>query len=94
MLKKKSVNVSRKKAITVKKAKGKLTYSKVKILKGSKKASKKITMKFVINKKTGKITLKKGIKKGTYKFRIKVKAAGTNMYKAGTKTVTVKIRVK
>ena len=93
-LKKKSVNVSRKKAITVKKAKGKLTYSKVKVLKGSKKASKKITKKFVINKKTGKITLKKGIKKGTYKFRIKVKAAGTNMYKAGTKTVTVKIRVK
>ena len=93
-LKKKSVKVSRKKAITIKNNKGKVTYSKIKVLKGSKKVSKKIAKKFVINKKTGKITLKKGIKKGTYKFRIKVRAAGNKMYKAGSKAVTVKIRVK
>ena len=93
-LKKKSVKVSRKKAIAIKRAKGKVTYKKIKVLKGSKKVSKKIAKKFVINKKTGKITLKKGIKKGTYKFRIKVRAAGNKMYKARSKTVTVKIRVK
>ena len=93
-LKKKSVKVSRKKAITIKNNKGKVTYSKIKVLKGSKKVSKKIAKKFVINKKTGKITLKKGIRKGTYKFRIRVKAAGNKMYKARSKTVTVKIRVK
>ncbi len=93
-LKKKAVKISRKKAITVKNAKGKVTYKKVKVLKGKKKVSKKIAKKFVINSKTGKITLKKGIKKGTYKFKIKVRDAGTKMYKAKAKTVTVKVSVK
>ena len=60
-----------------------ITYKKIK-------GNKKIT----INKKTGKITIKKKTKKGTYKVKIKVKAAGNNQYLAGTKTVTVKIKVK
>ncbi|MDO4859400.1 MAG: hypothetical protein Q4A48_00050 [Bacillota bacterium] len=62
---------------------GNVTYMK-------KKGDKKIT----IAKKTGKVTLKKGLKKGTYKVKIKIKAAGNSKYKAGTKTVTVKIKVK
>ncbi len=50
--------------------------------------------KITINKKTGKVTIKKGLKKGTYTIKIKVKAAGNDKYKAATKTVKVKIKVK
>ena len=82
-VKKKNVAIARKKALTVSKAKGKVTYKKVK---GNK--------KIVINKKTGKITVKKGLKKGTYKVKVKVNAAGNKSYIAGRKTVTVKIIVK
>ena len=82
-LKKKNQTVALKKAITVSKAQGKVTYKKTK-------GSKKIT----VNKKTGKITVKKGLKKGKYKVKIKVTAAGTTTYKAGSKTVTVTIVVK
>ena len=82
-LKKKKQSIARKKVITIKNAKGTITYKKIK-------GNKKIT----INKKTGKITVKKKTKKGTYKVKIKVKAAGNNQYMAGTKTVTVKIKVK
>ena len=73
-------------AVTVKGAKGKVTYK----ITGSSKSKK--ALKF--NKKTGKITVKKGTKKGAYKLKIRVKAAGTALYKAGSKTVTVKVRVK
>lgn len=82
-LKKRNQTVARKNAITVSKAKGKVTYKK-------KSGNKKIT----VNKKTGKITLKKGLKKGSYKVKIKVRAAGNATYKAKTKTVTVTIKVK
>lgn len=71
------------KAITVKNAQGKVTYKKVS-------GSKKLT----VNAKTGKITVKKGTKKGTYKINVKVTAAGNGNYKAASKTVTVKIKVK
>lgn len=70
------------KAITVKKAKGKVTYTKA----GG-------SAKLTVNKTTGKITVKKGTKKGTYKAKVKVKAAGNGNYKALTKTVTVTIKV-
>ena len=71
------------KVVTFKnKGKGKRTYSKVS-------GNKNIT----INKKTGKITVKKGLKRGTYKIKIKVKAAKTKKYKAGSKTVTAKVKV-
>lgn len=82
-LKKKAVTI---KAVTVKKAEGEVTYKKVSVNKNAK--------KFTVNKKTGKITLKKGLKKGTYKVKIRVTAAGNDMYEAGTGTVTVKIKVK
>ncbi|MDO4859399.1 MAG: hypothetical protein Q4A48_00045 [Bacillota bacterium] len=68
---------------TTKKGQGTVTYTK-------KSGDKKIT----IAKKTGKVTVKKGLKKGTYTVKVKVKAAGTRNYKALTKTVTFKIKVK
>jgi len=82
VVKKKNVAVKRSKAITVKNAKGKVTYKKSK-------GNKKITVS-----SAGKITVKKGLKKGTYKVKIKVTAAGNATYKAATKTVTVKIVIK
>ena len=82
VLKKKNQTVVLKSWASVSKAKGKVTYSKVSGFKG-------ITVA-----KSGKITLKKGMKKGTYKVKIKVSAAGTSNYKAATKTVTIKIKVK
>jgi hypothetical protein len=71
------------KALRVKKAKGKVTYKK---LKGSKKLK--------ISKKTGKITVKKGTKKGLYKIKVRISAKGNSLYKPKKLTKTVKIRVK
>ncbi len=85
---KKTKRIAPKKALIVSGAKGKVTYTKVKVNK------KKFAKKFTINKKTGKITVKKGVKKGLYKMTIKVRAAGNNDYKPGAKTVTVKIRIR
>lgn len=81
-LKKKNQTVKAAKAVTVKNAKGAVSYKKSK-------GNKKITVA-----KNGKITIKKGLKKGTYKIKIKVTAAGNASYKAATKTVTVKIIIK
>ena len=75
------------KLISVKNAKGKVTYK----IAGASKKSKKVLK---LNKKTGKIKIKKKAKKGTYKIKVKVTAAGTETYKAGSKTVTVKIKVR
>ena len=73
--------ISRKKAISVSKSKGKVTYKKLK-------GKQKITIS-----KSGKITVKKGLKKGTYKLKVKVTAAGNKNYKKKSKTVTVTIKV-
>ena len=78
-----TVTLKRSKVMTVKKNKGKLSF---RMLKGNKKIS--------INKKTGKITVKKGLKKKTYSVTVKVSAAGDKQYKAGSKKIKVKIRVK
>ncbi|MBQ9708233.1 MAG: hypothetical protein IJV66_03515, partial [Firmicutes bacterium] len=83
-LKKKAVTY---KPITVKNAKGKVTY---KVVSGNKKSKKALKL----NKKTGKITVKKKTKKGTYSIKVKVTAAGNSTYKAASKTVTVKVKVK
>ena len=81
---KKKTVIKKAKAFTIKKAKGKVTFKKLK-------GDKKIT----INKKNGKITVKKGLKKGkTYKFTVKVTAKGNTAYKAKSKKVTVKIKIK
>ena len=47
-----------------------------------------------VNKKTGKLSVRKGTKKGTYKVNVRIKAAAKGKYNAGTKNVTVTIRVK
>ena len=72
--------------ITVKKAQGTVSYKKV-----SKGSSKYLTIS-----SKGVVTLKKGnYKKGTVlKLNVKVTAKGSKNYKSGSKTVTVKIKVK
>ena len=81
---KKNTTIKKAKAFTIKNAKGTVTFKKAS-------GDKKIT----INKKTGNITVKKGLKKGkTYSLKVKVSAAGNTAYKAGSKTVTVKIKIK
>ena len=70
-------------ALIVKNSKGTVTYNK-------KSGYKKLT----INRTTGGITVKKKTKKGTYKIKVRVKADGNKLYKAGSKTVNVKITVK
>ena len=83
-LKKKAQNISAAKVLKFKKkGQGKVTYTKAS-------GDSKIT----ISKKTGSVTVKKGLKRGSYKVKIKVKAAGNSNYKAGTKSVTVTIKVK
>ena len=82
ILKKKTQNVAKKKVFIVKNSKGTVSFKKTS-------GNKKITVS-----KAGKITVKKGLKKGTYKVKVKATAAGTTAYKAGSKTVTVKIVIK
>lgn len=72
--------------MAVKNAGGKKTY---KIASVSPKSAKKY---FKISKK-GKLTIKKGLKPGTYTVKIKIKTSGSSKYRAGSKTVKVKIVV-
>ena len=64
-------------------SKGKLTYKK---LSGSSAVS--------VNSKTGKFTVKKGLKKGTYRVKVQIRSAAKGNYNAGSRTVTVTVRVK
>jgi cobalamin biosynthesis Co2+ chelatase CbiK len=78
----KKTTFKKSKAFSVRKAVGKVTFKK-------KSGSKKVTVS-----KAGKVTVKKGLKKGkTYKIKVKVTAAGNNMYKSKTVTVTLKVKV-
>ena len=81
-LKKKNQTVKAKKAVTVKKAVGKVTYAKAS-------GNKKITVA-----PNGKITIQKGLKRGKYKVKIKVTAAGNSKYLPLTKKITVTVVVK
>lgn len=72
------------------KGQGTKTYSLV----SAKKGSKNFKKYFSVNSKTGKVTVKKKLAKGTYTVSIKVRAAGNKNYKAGTRTVKAKIKVK
>lgn len=81
----KKKNVTVKKAITVNKNEGAVTYSKVS---GSKYLS--ISKKGVITVKK----YKKFKKNQTLKIKVKVTAKGNANYKSGSKNVTVKIKVK
>jgi len=90
-LRKKAQKLKVGKVMTFKnKGKGTLSYS----LSSAKKGKKSFKKYFRINSKTGKVTVKKKLKKGTYTVKAKVKAAGNSGYKAATKTVTFKIKVK
>jgi hypothetical protein len=79
-LKKKAVKI---KAFKITKAKGKVTYKK---LKGSSKRLSLIS-------KSGKIKIKKSTKKGKYKFKIKISAKGNSSYKSKSIKKTIKIKV-
>ena len=69
--------------ISVKNAKGKVTYKK-------KSGSSRLT----IDRSTGKIKVKKRTKKGTYSIRVIVNASGTSTYKAASRTATVTVKVR
>ena len=86
-VKKKTQSVKAAKAFTVKKAKGKVTYKVAKYVTKAAKGEVKVAS-------NGKVTVKKGTKKGVYKLKVKVTAAGDANYKAKSKTVTLKVRVK
>ena len=75
------------KALTVKSAKGTVTY---KVKYANSKAKK--ALKFA--QKTGNLTVKKGTKKGTYKVTVTVKAAGDDEYLAKSVKKTITVRVK
>ena len=77
-----NTTITKAKAFTVSKAQGTVTFKKTK-------GDAKITVA-----SNGNITVKKGLKKGTtYPVTVKVTAAGNTNYKAGSKTVTLKIKV-
>jgi hypothetical protein len=83
-VRKRAQTLKRSKVISLKNAKGKVTYTK---FKGNK--------KIVVNKTNGKVTVKKGLKKGTYKVRVKVKAKGNSKYKpSAVKKITFRVKVK
>ena len=81
-LKKKKQTISTKKAFTVKKAKGSVTYKKYS-------GNKKITIS-----KGGIIAVKKGLKPGKYTLGVKVTATGNSKYAKLTRKVHVTIVVK
>ncbi|MBE6041956.1 MAG: cadherin repeat domain-containing protein [Clostridiales bacterium] len=85
-LKKRTQTIKVAKALTIKNAKGSKIFRIVKAGKAKK--------YFRINRKTGKIKVRKGLKKGTYKVTVKITAAGNDEYLAGSKTATIKVRVR
>ena len=64
-------------------SKGTLTYKK---LSGSSAVT--------VSSKTGKLTVKKGLRKGTYKVKVQIRSAAKGNYNAGSRTVTVTVKVK
>ena len=81
--------LSKSKILTINNAGGTITYKITKVSKDGKAFN---NTKFTISKK-GTLTVKKGTKAGAYNVKIKVKTTGSSKYKAGTKTVTLKIIV-
>lgn len=87
-IKKKAQSFNCSKFLTVKNAKGSVSYK----FQGVDK--KKFKKYFKIDAKNGKLTVKKGLKKGTYKVTIKVTAAGNTNIASVSKSVICKITVK
>ena len=80
---KKNTTIAKSKAFKISKAKGAVKFKKVS-------GNKKITIT-----KAGKITVKKGLKKGkTYKFTVKITAAGNTAYNSVSYLATMKIKIK
>lgn len=78
------------KPVTVKNAKGKVTYKKLK--KGS---TAKLFKNVTVGRTSGRIKIKKGVyKKKTYKLSLSVNAKGNSLYKPKTQTLKLKIRIK
>ena len=79
----KKVNIKTRKAFTVKNAKGRVRYKK---LKGNNK------VKVLSN---GKVSVKKGLKKGkTYKIKVRITSASTSKYEEVVRDVVLKLKVK
>nr|MCR5652876.1 hypothetical protein [Ruminococcus sp.] len=77
------------KLVSTKKAKGKVTFKKVK--KGT---TSSIFKNITVNKKNGAIKLKKGsYKKGIYEIVVKVTAKGNDDYKSKSIKATIKLRI-
>lgn len=90
-LKKKNLSVVKSKYVKVGSDQGTISYK----ITSAKKGTKNFKKSFSISKSSGKITVKKKLKKGTYTLKVKVTAKGNSNYKVtGSKTITVKIKVK
>ena len=74
-----------KKAIVVRKAKGAVSFKKVK---------KTSSDELSVNRKTGVVSIAKGAAKGKYSIKVRVTAAGNAKYRPAVKVVTVTVRVK
>ena len=81
-LKKKKATIKASKAFSIANAHGTVSYAK-------KSGHKNLSIN-----KSGTITVKKGTKKGTYKIKVIVTATGDDDYLAGSKEVTVKVKIK
>jgi|GEM_PF-2447966 len=88
-LKKKTL---KRKAVTVRKNKGAVTYKRVRI--ACKAKLKKAAKKKIRVLKGGKIKLVKGLKKGTYTVTVRVRVKGNALYKAKVKNVKIRITVR
>lgn len=91
-LKKKSLIVDAKKALAVSNAEGRVTCKLTKV--GAKRKLLKQAKKKIKMAGDGKIKLKKGLKKGAYTLKVSVTAEGTPLYSSGSKSITVKIKVR
>ena len=90
-LKKKSLSVVKSKYVKVGSDQGTISYK----ITSAKKGTKSFKKSFSISKSSGKITVKKKLKKGTYTLKVKLTAKGSSNYKVtGSRTITVKIKVK
>ncbi len=83
---KKAKKIASKKAYTILRPNGTVTFKKVKADKAS--------GKFKVDTKTGDITVKKGTKNGTYKLTVTVMDSGDEGHYGGATDVVVKIKIK
>lgn len=78
--------VSLPKPFTVKKAKGKVSFSNISTQKGAK--------PFKVNSRTGTVTIPKTTKKGTYLLKVKIQAVGSSPYAYGSRNLILKVHIR